>query len=171
MTEQIRILTPSGFVIENAAEEDLDELEKVEAVCFPSEPWSRKMILEELANPDALFVVVREPAEGGKGRIAGYLIAWLIPPFECQVGSIAVLPQFRRNGLAAAMLKLLCGSCSRAEIEDIYLEVRVSNTPAIELYKRFSFEIKGVRRNYYQDGEDAYNMARLGEDADGRTMI
>lgn len=175
MTDNVCVFLPGGFVIENASEDDLDEIEALEKVCFPAEPWSRNMLAEELSNSSALFVVarkaVRSAAEkGAKGQIAGYLVAWLIPPYECQIGSIAVLPEFRRKGVAAGLLRVLCGSCSLNDIQDIELEVRVSNTAAIELYKRFFFEITGVRKNYYQDGEDAYNMARLGEDPEGRTM-
>ena len=44
--------------------------------------------------------------------------------------------------------------------KEAFLEVRVSNTPAIELYKKMGFEIKRVERRYYVDGEDAYVMAR-----------
>jgi ribosomal-protein-alanine N-acetyltransferase len=43
--------------------------------------------------------------------------------------------------------------------DEIYLEVRVSNTQAIEMYKRLRFEIKSRLRSYYRDGEDAYLMA------------
>jgi ribosomal-protein-alanine N-acetyltransferase len=42
--------------------------------------------------------------------------------------------------------------------ESIYLEVRVSNTPAISLYKKFGFSISKIKRGYYRDGEDAYEM-------------
>ena len=168
--EPLRIVSPDGYVIEYAQAEDLDELTELELKCFPEEPWSRGMLMEELGNDAALFIVARETLEDGKSRILGYLVAWMIPPFECQIGSIAVLPEERRRGIAASLMKVLCGSCSILDIENIYLEVRVSNTAAIELYKRFFFEITGVRKNYYQDGEDAYNMARLGEDPDGRTM-
>jgi ribosomal-protein-alanine N-acetyltransferase len=43
--------------------------------------------------------------------------------------------------------------------DEIYLEVRVSNTGAIKMYERLRFEIKSRLRSYYRDGEDAYLMA------------
>lgn len=174
MTDSLCIKLPGGFIIENAAAEDIDEIAELEKVCFADEPWSRNMLAEELENSSALFIVARRAAgpdeKAVKGQIAGYLVAWLIPPYECQIGSIAVLPEFRRKGIAAGLLKVLCGTCSINGIQDIELEVRVSNTAAIELYKRFGFKITGVRKGYYQDGEDAYNMARISEDPEGRTM-
>ena len=174
MSFSAKVSLPGGFVIEDAVPEDIDELEALEKRCFTQEPWSRSMLLEEIESPGAFFVVIRQQAAescgaDAKGSIAGYLVAWIIQPLECQIGSIAVLPEFRRCGLAAAMLRALVERCRTENTDDIFLEVKVSNTPAIELYKRFFFEITGVRRAYYSDGEDAYNMARLGEKTGGRT--
>jgi len=45
-------------------------------------------------------------------------------------------------------------------VEEYYLEVRVSNTPAINLYRKLGFETAGRIVGYYLDGEDAYLMAR-----------
>ena len=151
-------MSPEGVIIQDAFPEDIDELEALEKRCFPEEPWTRGMLLEELRSGGTYFAIARE-----KGRITGYICAWIIPPYECQIGSIAVLPECRRKGIAAALLNGLIESCEKAETDDIYLEVRVSNTPAIALYESFGFEIESIRKRYYQDGEDAYNMARLAE--------
>jgi ribosomal-protein-alanine N-acetyltransferase len=43
--------------------------------------------------------------------------------------------------------------------DEIYLEVRVSNTSAIKMYQKLRFETKSRLRSYYRDGEDAYLMA------------
>ena len=167
----------SGIMFEPAGPGDIDELEMLELRCFPEEPWSRKMLLEEIENECALFVVAREhggsggtdaDTAGGKenadaGRIIGYMIAWMIPPYECQIGSIAVLPECRRQGIAEELLRILLEVCAANRIEDVLLEVRVSNAAAIGLYRKFGFRVTGVRKRYYQNGEDAYNMARSGK--------
>ncbi|WP_054843220.1 hypothetical protein [Vulcanisaeta souniana] len=44
------------------------------------------------------------------------------------------------------------------------LEARVSNTPAITLYRKLGFDVHGVLRSYYNDGEDAYLMILGGDD-------
>lgn len=77
------------------------------------------------------------------------------------VVSIGVLPQARRIGIATNMM-LRGMNAMRAfyEAEEVFLEVRVSNTPAISLYKKLGFEIAGRIPRYYSDGEDAYIMAR-----------
>ena len=157
------------LIFRKAEAGDLDRLCRLENTCFPTEPWSRQMFEAELENRLAMFVVAEEVSvTGGKGenaeqevskRLLGYIIAWVIAPAECQVGSIAVIPELRRKGLASQMLGLLEAVCRKADTYDIYLEVRVSNAPAIDLYRKFGFEIDGIRKRYYQDGEDAYTMA------------
>ena len=145
-----------------AETDDIDELVRLEELCFPEEPWSRQMLLEETANPQALFCVIEDDAAGPGDGISAYLIAWMIAPYEAQIGSIAVHPERRRQGLARRLMDVLFETCRRQNIGEISLEVRVSNASAIALYERYGFERTGVRKNYYQDGEGAYNMIRRG---------
>jgi ribosomal-protein-alanine N-acetyltransferase len=43
--------------------------------------------------------------------------------------------------------------------EEVYLEVRVSNSAAIKMYEKLNFKVKSRLKSYYRDGEDAYLMA------------
>jgi len=75
------------------------------------------------------------------------------------VVSVAVLDQHRGKGIGKALvLEGINGVLSRKS-DEIYLEVRVSNTQAIRIYQRLGFQIKSRLRSYYRDGEDAYLMA------------
>ena len=75
------------------------------------------------------------------------------------VVSVAVLEQHRGKGIGKAlMFEGINGVLSRKS-DEIYLEVRVSNTQAIQMYQRLGFQIKSRLRSYYRDGEDAYLMA------------
>ena len=75
------------------------------------------------------------------------------------VVSIAVLDQHRGKGVGRAlMLEGVNGVVSRKS-DEIYLEVRISNEPAIKMYEKLGFQIKSRLRTYYRDGEDAYLMA------------
>ncbi len=77
------------------------------------------------------------------------------------VVSIAVLPEFRRRGIASAlMLKAMEVMKEKYGAGEVYLEVRVSNEPAIRLYEKLDFKKVKVLKRYYLDGEDAYLMAR-----------
>jgi ribosomal-protein-alanine N-acetyltransferase len=75
--------------------------------------------------------------------------------------SIAVLPDHRRMGIATALLaKALEALREEYKCSEAFLEVRVSNHPAISLYHKLGFEIVKMAKGYYIDGEDAYLMAR-----------
>ena len=75
------------------------------------------------------------------------------------VVSVAVFDQHRGKGIGKAlMLEGINGVLSRKS-DEIYLEVRVSNTQAVRMYQNLGFQIKSRLRSYYRDGEDAYLMA------------
>ncbi|MEJ2250403.1 MAG: N-acetyltransferase [Candidatus Lokiarchaeota archaeon] len=74
--------------------------------------------------------------------------------------SIAVLTQYRRMGIASALLRESMPEIKKYGISEYVLEVRVSNYPAINLYKKFEYKIKSIKRKYYRDGENAYFMVK-----------
>jgi len=75
--------------------------------------------------------------------------------------SIAVVPEMRRRGVGTSlMVKAMEALRKVYGVDEYYLEVRVSNTPAINLYRKLGFKPVKVLRGYYLDGEDAYLMAR-----------
>lgn len=73
--------------------------------------------------------------------------------------SIGVLPDFRRRGIASALLAISMDKMFRKGCKELFLEVRVSNIPAQSLYRKFNFKIVARIPAYYADGEDAYVMA------------
>jgi ribosomal-protein-alanine N-acetyltransferase len=75
--------------------------------------------------------------------------------------SIAVLKEYRRRGIGSRLLdETIKASIKYYDVESIYLEVRVSNIPAIRLYEKFGFKKVRLIKGYYMDGEDAYVMVR-----------
>ncbi len=75
--------------------------------------------------------------------------------------SIAVLQEYRRRGIGKAlMIETMKRMKERYHAEEIMLEVRISNYPAIELYKKLGLMIVRIIPRYYRDGEDAYVMAK-----------
>ncbi len=75
------------------------------------------------------------------------------------VFSLGVLREFRRRGIASALLALSMDKMFEKGCSEIFLEVRVSNHPAQALYRKFNFEVVYRAPRYYADGEDAYVMA------------
>jgi ribosomal-protein-alanine N-acetyltransferase len=74
--------------------------------------------------------------------------------------SIAVSHGYRRLGIASALLSKSMPEINKHNINEYVLEVRVSNYGAISLYQGFDFEIEGVKKKYYRDGENAYYMVK-----------
>jgi [ribosomal protein S18]-alanine N-acetyltransferase len=75
------------------------------------------------------------------------------------VVSVAVLDQHRGKGVGKALMLEGIGGVVSRKSDEIYLEVRVSNTQAIKMYQKLGFQIKSKLRTYYRDGEGAYLMA------------
>ena len=88
----------------------------------------------------------------------GFMGMWRILD-ECHITNIAVLPEYRERGVATQMINKMIEICKCSEITQMTLEVRESNTPAINLYKKFGFAEAGKRPRYYQaPTEDAIIM-------------
>jgi ribosomal-protein-alanine N-acetyltransferase len=151
--------------------EDLDEVLAIERASFQT-PWSRGAFRYELTqNRVARSLVVRAGRE-----IAGYLCLWEIG-HEIHVTNLAVHPEYRRRGIARMLLGSMLEEARARSVELVFLEVRPTNTEALNLYESLGFRVIGRRKGYYFDtGEDALVMeARLaaepqpaGGEPDGR---
>jgi [ribosomal protein S18]-alanine N-acetyltransferase len=138
------------------ASRDLEAIERIERRSYPT-PWSRSMFASELAKPSSISLGA---FAAETGELVGYLVisryvdAW-------HVMNIAVAPEHRRRGIAAAMFERLFELTSGDGRRGYTLEVRISNEAAIKLYERLGFKSRGVRRGYYTDNrEDALIMWR-----------
>jgi ribosomal-protein-alanine N-acetyltransferase len=117
-------------------------------------PWSLSLLLAELARPAGRFYVVARV----RGRVAGYA-GLLISLDEAHVTKIAVDPVWQRQQIGSRMMVNLTRAALALEARHMTLEVRVSNEPAIAMYRRFGFEVEGTRKGYYAESkEDAYVM-------------
>lgn len=75
------------------------------------------------------------------------------------VVSVAVLPEYRNKGIGKALVEESIAGVKLKKSDELYLEVRCSNTDAIRLYEKLGFSTKQRLKAYYRDGEDAYLMA------------
>ena len=74
--------------------------------------------------------------------------------------SIAVLEEYRRQGIASALLAKSMPRLKKHHIKEYVLEVRVSNRKAINLYENFNYNSAGIKKKYYKDGENAFYMKK-----------
>jgi ribosomal-protein-alanine N-acetyltransferase len=140
--------------IRTLALSDLSDIEEIEHRSYET-PWSRSMFAGELAKPASLCLGAFEGEQlGGYLIVSRYVDAW-------HIMNIAVSPDFRRRGIATALLERLFELTDDRSRRGYTLEVRVSNDGAIRLYERLGFTARGIRRGYYTDNrEDALIMWR-----------
>ncbi len=138
------------WTIRLATRGDLGALMAIEHAQFP-EPWSRKMMLEELENVETRRYSVAEES----GTVIGYLGVMFILD-EMHVNSLGTTPGHEGRGVAGSLLEDVMAVAKARRIARASLEVAASNTRAQALYRRFGFAPVGIRKNYYQ---------RIGEDA------
>jgi [ribosomal protein S18]-alanine N-acetyltransferase len=144
-----------GLVIVPLQERHLDDLVRLERICF-SEPWSRAGLEAELYDPVSIFAVAQKD-----GETAGYAGMHCVSG-ECYVDNVAVFPQYRGLGIGLALMRHLILRAENEKAEFISLEVRASNMPAISLYEKIGFRVAGRRRDFYRrPSEDALILTRF----------
>lgn len=121
---------------------DLTEVMAVERVAYPV-PWTHGNFVDSLAAD--------YPAEVLRGPRAELLGYWVAMPGadEMHLLNITVVPAWQGRGLAVAMLDRLVAECRRRGLSQLWLEVRISNARAREVYARYGFAEVGKRRAYY----------------------
>ncbi len=141
---------------------ELTDVEGVLAVAAaqPLAPqWSRLSYRQAL-DPQGFPLRVAMVAEISD-EVVGFAVASVLA-LQAELESIAVDSAHQGRGVGRSLLTAILGAVMQAGAEEIILEVRVSNLPAIQLYRKVGFLESGVRRNYYKSPlEDAFLMRRL----------
>ena len=141
------------MTVVSMGERHIAALAALEKSCFAA-PWSEAALREELQNPCALFLV----AEDADGAVQGYIGCQTVLD-EGYIANVAVSPMSRHQGVGRQLLTALLARAEERELAFVTLEVRVSNFPAIHLYRQAGFHPVGTRKNYYSaPGEDALLM-------------
>lgn len=139
--------------------EDITQAVLIENECF-SLPWSEKSFQDSITREDTLFLVCEDSStQSGATVITGYIGMYLSFD-EANVTNVAVHPSYRKKGYGNALVSTAKTKAKEHQIERIFLEVRVSNAPAIALYQKMGFENLGIRKKFYDHPkEDAYIMS------------
>lgn len=146
------------MTIDPLVESDLDDVVRIEQKSF-SAPWTQKMFRDELVgNPFASLFVSREA-----GTIVGHVCYWVIFE-ELHIMNLAVNPDYRRRGIANAMMtQAITHACTQGA-HSAMLEVRASNVSAIAFYTQIGFQQIALRKQYYSNPvEDAMILRRISQ--------
>jgi ribosomal-protein-alanine N-acetyltransferase len=144
-------------LIRDATYNDLPRVLDIERLSFP-QPWSLASFRRELSlSFSRLMLAVMDGDGDSVGPVAGYLCRWLVAG-ESHILNVAAHPDFRRCGVGTALMAEAVTEARTRRASLMILEVRRSNLEARRLYRKFGFEERRLRRNYYGPGEDALVM-------------
>lgn len=137
---------------------DLPQVMEIENMCFIS-PWKEKDLLYEInENPVSNIWVIELSNESlGLKHICGFVDYW--NTFDsgtiCQIG---VHPDIQHSGLGSELMTEVIKDAKAKKVRTLTLEVRESNTKAINFYKKNGFKISHCKEQYYTNGDNAIYM-------------
>lgn len=134
----------------STADPDAARLAALHATCFTTpRPWTSAEFTALLADPLAML------CQGWcQDRLAGFALL-RIAADEAELLTLAVAPEFRRRGLARALLAQSCARARRAGARALFLEVAETNSAALALYASGGFAERGRRCGYYRAADGA----------------
>lgn len=137
---------------------DVPILVSLERSIFKIDPWSSNQFKEEIGEiGKSRYYVIAE----SDGEIVGWGgIMFISAGTEADILTLAVIPEFRRKGIARAILKDLMAWGMSKKVNAFMLEARLKNDEAIALYESEGFIKVSERRNYYAPGVDAVVMRK-----------
>lgn len=116
--------------------------------------WNYNIFKSELENQNSKYLVAKID-----NKIVGF--AGIIPIVdEADISNIVVHKNFRNQKIGSCLLKALLDLAIALKLKVINLEVRESNISAIKLYEKYGFKVCGLRKNYYNNSEDAILMKK-----------
>ena len=142
------------MIIRKCKYEDILSVSELEKLCFKGESWSFGTIASAFENPSYCMLVAEEG-----GEVIGYGCTCTTLD-TCDLENVLVAEEYRKSGIGRAILNGLLSDAKERGAEKVFLEVRVSNSVAMELYLKNGFKGIYARTRYYSDGEDCLVMVK-----------
>lgn len=143
----------SEVTIRKMTIEDVEQVFEIEKLSFTL-PWTKDSFYYEMTTNENAYYVVAETKQG----VVGYCGMWLVLD-EAHVTNIAILPDERGKKLGERLMRAAMDTAKGQGAVLMTLEARVSNEPALNLYRKLGFKNGGIRKRYYTDNsEDAIVM-------------
>ena len=134
-------------------EQDILAIAELEKKCFEKDAWTQSAFISAFQSPAFRSVLVEED-----GEIIAY--GGITVAGDADIENVAVSPAHRRLGLGEKILQNLLQTAKNEGAENVFLEVRVSNAPAMQMYLKNGFVGIYARTRYYPDGEDCLIMKK-----------
>ncbi|MDA4137114.1 MAG: GNAT family N-acetyltransferase [Thaumarchaeota archaeon] len=151
------------YSVRRCTPEDIPSVINVNSLTLP-EHYSDYFYYEILKDFPNTFLVAEMD-----GKVAGYIMCRMEYGLSMtkrfglakkgHIISVAVLEEYRNKGIGTKLMKDGLEEVRKESGKECYLEVRITNVGAIELYKVLGFKVTNTLHGYYKDGESAYTMA------------
>jgi len=133
---------------------DLEELHRIEKLCFKKERYSKSFLLHLLESPNIYSAIFEE-----NKRIVGSVII-SFHKNTARIVSIAVHPSHRKKRIGKKLLDSAEEKAKQSNIRSIVLEVSTENRDAVKFYLSNRYKIDGLIKDYYGTGKDAWRMSK-----------
>jgi len=144
------------ILIRKATEEDVEEVAAIESDSFTN-PWQIQTFRRMVRQGRVRFLVAEEEGEG----IVGYAVMWWVME-QGELGNLAVRESHQGRSLGSALLDRILEDARERGVRHLFLEVRMSNQRAYDLYRSRGFTQVTVRKGYYRNPrEDARILVRV----------
>ena len=133
----------------------------IEAIVQLQEPWTGQT-LSDLLEQDSIDLMVAMSTEADE--VVGYCLYQVV--FEqAEILRIGTRPDYQRQGIASLLFEELNTHLKEIQVENLLLEVRADNAPAIALYERQEFVVIHKRKGYYQQPHQPHQPHQPAVDA------
>ncbi|CAF2974149.1 unnamed protein product [Rotaria socialis] len=146
---------PTKYRIRRMLDSDVNTLVKIEEITWPFEPWTADTFFHCLGEPFTYCWILVSVTNDHS--VLGYAIQYFIRE-KSEIANLCIHPDQRGGGLGGILLHHMINYAHQFGYRIHQLEVNTSNIHAYRLYNKFGFKIVGVRKQFYSDGADAYDM-------------
>jgi ribosomal-protein-alanine N-acetyltransferase len=133
--------------------EDLNKIKNILQSDF-DEFWDYDVLYNELISANSKYIVAKT-----KDNIIVAFAGIKIILDTAEIMNIVTKKSMRNLGIGSYMLENLISICKKNNIKLLNLEVKNTNSIAINLYKKYNFREVGLRKKYYDNKDDAILMS------------
>lgn len=132
---------------------DVQAVHAIEEATFPT-PWTEDSFYYEMTENQYAYYILASESD----NIVGFCGMWMVLG-DVQITNVAVLPAYRGQKIGEGLMTAAMATAKAHGMENMSLEVRISNHIAQQLYRKMGFSDGGIRKAYYTDNqEDALVM-------------
>jgi ribosomal-protein-alanine N-acetyltransferase len=140
---------------------------RIDERCFGRERFSETTVMAFLRRDDAFSLLAEEDGE----PVGAALCMFSELRGEGRIASIAVLKEHRQKGIGSALLRDCEMRLQSNGVRTVWLEVKVENVEAIDLYLRHGYTLRAMIKDYYSSRRHAYAMEKVLESKKERVLV